>query len=117
MHEDEPLDSEIIETADTKPFMLPIKYLGELPIDIGIVLITVAMMGVVQWFWRGAIWFPFVWFILANWVIAYDFHAITKIKLWQRYTMPTLDYHKWKGVSVTPFPVRRKIPLGMIGGE
>lgn len=101
---EEPLDSHRVELADTRPNMLWVPYLGEVPIIMGAFIFGLGCLCITVIGWKYCFWAPIAWYGVGK-LIELDYHAITKTELW----FNTSAWSKWKdkkdqgGVSLTPF--------------
>lgn len=117
MQDDEPLDSHTIELAETRPIMWRIPFLGilgEVPMNVGIMI---GLIGGMCLNWGGikyTLWVPVAWWLIA-WLMTDNYHAITHFQKWlETCNQFCLDRKKQGGVSATPFPQLKNKYRGMI---
>jgi type IV secretory pathway VirB3-like protein len=106
------IETHTIQLADTRPTMIGIPFLGEIPIVLGALVFAIFGCAYVLFGWKWALGFPAVWFGVSR-LIALDYHAITKFDLWRNTSAWNLDTKTHGGNSVTPFPLYPKRPKGM----
>lgn len=111
---EEPLEVHTIELADTRPTMLWVPYLGEVPIQLGAIIFGIAGVCFVALGWKYSLWGPVAWFGTAR-LVALDYHAITRVERWLNTSAWTLDANNQGGASTTPFPLKSTRPRGMAG--
>jgi hypothetical protein len=79
-------------------------FLGELPRQLGIVLIGLVGLSYVLGSIKYCIWFPFAWFLISQMMVD-NYHGLTHLqKYLQTGMLLCLDKKKQGGVSSTPFP-------------
>lgn len=106
------IETHSIELADTRPTMFWLPYLGEVPITLFALNFGIFGCAYILFGWKWALGFPAVHFLFGR-LIAFDYHAITKIQRWLSVSAWTLDAHYTGGYSATPNPQITKKPRGM----
>ena len=103
-----------IELSQTRPAMLSVPYVGELPIGIGALLFTLGCILYILLGWKFSIWVIFAWYV-AGWAIARDYHALTKAQRWLYTSAWTSDADRQRhgGSSTTPTPIKSNRPKGI----
>lgn len=104
--EDEALETDTIELADTRPAMVWLPYLGELPVPGAAIILSgfgFMMAALGSWMWLIPI-IPVWWG--ASRIIALDYHAFTRIQIWLNTSAWSRDAGTEGGASVAPFPLR-----------
>jgi hypothetical protein len=121
--EEEPLDSHVIELADTRPTMVTLTFfgllpflsaLGALPLNAAILLGTIAALCGVYGGIKYCIWLPFAWWVVAQ-LVKENYHGLTHLqKYLETGNLTCLDKRKQGGVSATPFPKIKGKHRGMV---
>lgn len=104
-HEDEPLRSDPLELADTRPQMIWFWFVGEVPVPAAAMILSgfgFMMAASGSWMWLLPI-APTWW--LASQLIAADYHMFTRAQLWLNTSFWSMDSHVEGGASVAPFPL------------
>ncbi len=107
------LESHVIELADTRPTMMWLPYLGEIPIQVGGLLFIAAGLCYSAFGWKYCLWGLAAWKCLSIWT-ASDYHAMTRFERWLNTSAWSLDSKDQGGSSVTPFPINSQRPRGMM---
>jgi hypothetical protein len=113
--EKEELQTYNIELPDTRPQMLPIPYVGDMPIDAAALIIVAAGLLFIFFGWKFAIWAPIAWYVCGR-LIAHDYHALTKINRWLEVSAwtPAADVARHGGTGATPNPQKPAWVRGMV---
>lgn len=104
-YENEPLRSDPLELADTRPQMIWFWFVGEVPVPAAAIILSgfgFLMAATGSWYWLLPI-APVWW--TASQLIAADYHMFTRVQLWLNTSFWGLDTAAEGGASVTPFPV------------
>lgn len=97
----EPLDSLVIELADTRPTMAWLPWLGEVPNGIAALLFSSAGICLSLLGLKFTLWVFPAWFGLSR-LIALDYHALTRWNRWIATSAWTFDADDYGGASVSP---------------